>query len=91
MEEFEDLNSAQELILGQIVREKFNTDIFILDKYPLKIRFVSISSIHSHFLSFLFLKLIVRPFYTMPCPNNPLFSNSYDIFIRCVLSLPSIC
>ena len=25
---------------------------------------------------------IVRPFYTMPDPNNPELSNSYDIFIR---------
>jgi aspartyl/asparaginyl-tRNA synthetase len=24
----------------------------------------------------------VRPFYTMPNPSNPLFSNSYDIFMR---------
>jgi len=24
----------------------------------------------------------IRPFYTMPSPSNPLYSNSYDIFIR---------
>ncbi|KAH9579908.1 OB-fold nucleic acid binding domain [Trypanosoma melophagium] len=24
----------------------------------------------------------VRPFYTMPCPDNELFTNSYDMFIR---------
>ena len=24
----------------------------------------------------------VRPFYTMPCPDNSLFSNSYDMFLR---------
>ena len=24
----------------------------------------------------------VRPFYTMPCPENPVYSNSYDMFIR---------
>ena len=24
----------------------------------------------------------IRPFYTMPDPNNPKLSNSYDIFIR---------
>ena len=24
----------------------------------------------------------IRPFYTMPCPNDDRFSNSYDIFIR---------
>lgn len=24
----------------------------------------------------------IRPFYTMPCPENPALSNSYDIFLR---------
>jgi aspartyl/asparaginyl-tRNA synthetase len=24
----------------------------------------------------------IRPFYTMPSPTNPLYSNSYDMFIR---------
>ncbi len=24
----------------------------------------------------------VRPFYTMPCPDNPELSNSFDVFIR---------
>lgn len=54
MEEFEDLNSAQELLLGQLVREKYNTDIFILDKYPLKIRFImKLFILPSFFPSFL--------------------------------------
>lgn len=26
--------------------------------------------------------LAVRPFYTMPCRDNPLYSNSFDVFIR---------
>ncbi|CAI9264938.1 unnamed protein product [Lactuca saligna] len=26
--------------------------------------------------------LAVRPFYTMPCPDNALYSNSFDVFIR---------
>ncbi len=26
--------------------------------------------------------LAVRPFYTMPDPNNPTYSNSYDMFMR---------
>ena len=26
--------------------------------------------------------MAARPFYTMPCPSNPKFSNSYDLFIR---------
>merc|ERR1712183_761490 len=45
---------------GNIVKEKYDTDFFIMDKYPLS----------------------VRPFYTMPCPENSNLSNSYDFFIR---------
>ena len=26
--------------------------------------------------------MAARPFYTMPCPEEPKFSNSYDLFIR---------
>jgi hypothetical protein len=26
--------------------------------------------------------LAIRPFYTMPCPDDPRYSNSYDMFIR---------
>ncbi|KAL6521033.1 hypothetical protein OROGR_017602 [Orobanche gracilis] len=26
--------------------------------------------------------LAVRPFYTMPCPDNPKYSNSFDVFLR---------
>eukprot|EP00499_Haloplacidia_sp_CaronLabIsolate_P013208 CAMPEP_0196774212 /NCGR_PEP_ID=MMETSP1104-20130614/3248_1 /TAXON_ID=33652 /ORGANISM="Cafeteria sp., Strain Caron Lab Isolate" /LENGTH=596 /DNA_ID=CAMNT_0042144365 /DNA_START=64 /DNA_END=1854 /DNA_ORIENTATION=- len=55
-----DLTTANEKLLGRLVREKYGTDFFILDKYP----------------------LAVRPFYTMPCPENPELSNSYDLFIR---------
>jgi aspartyl-tRNA synthetase len=38
MLEFEDLSSRQEVLLGELVKEKYHTDFFILDKYPLKIR-----------------------------------------------------
>mmetsp|Transcript_17218 Transcript_17218/g.42965 ORF Transcript_17218/g.42965 Transcript_17218/m.42965 type:complete len:638 (-) Transcript_17218:40-1953(-) len=55
-----DLTGAMELALGEVVKEKYGTDFFMLDKYPMEI----------------------RPFYTMPDPENPKFSNSYDIFIR---------
>eukprot|EP00934_Nitzschia_sp_Nitz4_P002507 Nitzschia sp. Nitz4//scaffold37_size175936//171509//173382//NITZ4_002072-RA/size175936-augustus-gene-0.23-mRNA-1//-1//CDS//3329549866//2497//frame0 len=55
-----DLTGAMELALGEAVKEKYGTDFFMLDKYPLSI----------------------RPFYTMPDPENPAFSNSYDMFIR---------
>lgn len=34
----EDLSSAIELKLGELVKSKYNADFFILDQYPLKIR-----------------------------------------------------
>jgi len=58
--DLEDLCTENEKALGNIVKEKFKTDFFIMDKYPLS----------------------VRPFYTMPDPNDPNLSNSYDVFIR---------
>ena len=59
-DELNDLTGAQELDLGKVMKERHNTDFYIIDKYP--------SSI--------------RPFYTMPDPDNSLYSNSYDIFLR---------
>ncbi|OQV23324.1 Aspartate--tRNA ligase, cytoplasmic [Hypsibius exemplaris] len=56
----EDLSTPNEKLLGKLVRAKYDTDFFILDKYP----------------------LAVRPFYTMPDPNNAKYSNSYDMFMR---------
>lgn len=56
----DDLSTPVEKLLGKLVKEKFHTDFYILDKYP----------------------LAVRPFYTMPDPSNPLYSNSYDMFMR---------
>lgn len=58
--DFEDLSTENEKLLGKIVREKYNTDFYILDKFPLEI----------------------RPFYTMPDPEDPRYSNSYDFFMR---------
>lgn len=55
-----DLTGSMELKLGEIVKEKYGTDFFMLDKYP----------------------AAIRPFYTMPDPDDARFSNSYDIFIR---------
>jgi len=59
-DDYEDLSTENEKKLGDIVKEKYDTDFFFMDKYP----------------------LAVRPFYTMPCPENPKLSNSYDFFIR---------
>ncbi|KAL5699733.1 aspartate--tRNA ligase [Ranunculus cassubicifolius] len=55
-----DLNTETERKLGQLVKEKYETDFYILHRYP----------------------LAVRPFYTMPCYDDPLYSNSFDVFIR---------
>ncbi|GAU87499.1 hypothetical protein RvY_00331 [Ramazzottius varieornatus] len=60
MEDDADLSTPNEKLLGKLVKAKYDTDFFILDKYP----------------------LAVRPFYTMPDPNNPRLSNSYDMFMR---------
>lgn len=56
----EDLSTPNEKFLGRLVKAKYDTDFYILDKFP----------------------LAVRPFYTMPDPNNPMYSNSYDMFMR---------
>jgi len=58
--EFDDLSTPNEKFLGKLVKAKYHTDFYMMDKYP----------------------LAVRPFYTMPDPNNPNLSNSYDMFMR---------
>ena len=58
--DFDDLSTPLELRLGQLVFEKFHTDLYVLDKFP----------------------AAVRPFYTMPDPVDPNYSNSYDVFLR---------
>jgi len=59
--DFDDLSTEQEKRLGAIIKEKYDTDFYFLDKFP----------------------LAVRPFYTMPSPHDPNYSNSYDFFLRC--------
>jgi aspartyl-tRNA synthetase len=58
--ELDDFSTPQEKLLGKLVRDKYDTDFYIVDKYPLS----------------------VRPFYTMPHPEDPRYSNSYDVFVR---------
>ncbi|XP_067687206.1 aspartate--tRNA ligase, cytoplasmic-like isoform X1 [Haliotis asinina] len=60
MEEGDDLSTPNEKLLGKLVKAKYDTDFFILDKFP----------------------LAVRPFYTMPDPEDSKWSNSYDMFMR---------
>lgn len=59
-EELDDIDTAREKLLGRIVKEKYDTDYFILDKFP----------------------MALRPFYTMPDPEDSTISNSYDFFMR---------
>lgn len=58
--EDEDLGTRDEIYLGKLVKEKYNTDYYILDKFPTG----------------------ARPFYAMPDPNDPRYTNSFDIFLR---------
>ena len=57
---YEDLHTRDEIRLGELVKEKYHTDYYILDKFP--------SS--------------ARPFYTMPDPEDPKLTNSFDLFLR---------
>ncbi|KAE9411062.1 aspartate-tRNA ligase [Gymnopus androsaceus JB14] len=59
-EDLDDINTENEKKLGRIVRAKYETDYYIIDKFPMEL----------------------RPFYTMPDPNDPTLSNSYDFFMR---------
>ncbi|ODQ51305.1 aspartyl-tRNA synthetase [Saitoella complicata NRRL Y-17804] len=56
----EDLGTRDEIRLGALVKERYGTDYFVLDKFP----------------------KAVRPFYTMPDPENGEYTNSFDIFLR---------
>ncbi|KAL0072026.1 aspartate--tRNA ligase dps1 [Marasmius tenuissimus] len=59
-EDLDDINTENEKRLGRIVKAKYDTDYFIIDKFPMEL----------------------RPFYTMPDPEDPTLSNSYDFFMR---------
>jgi len=54
--DLEDFDTPTEKFLGQLVKEKYDTDFYMLDKFPLG----------------------VRPFYTMPDPENPVL---FPIFL----------
>jgi len=56
----EDLGTRDEIRLGELMKEKYKTDYYIIDKFPAS----------------------ARPFYTMPDPNDPTYTNSFDIFVR---------
>lgn len=56
----EDLDTVTERKLGDLVKKKYDTDFYILHRYP----------------------ITARPFYTMPCKDDPRYTNSYDFFMR---------
>ena len=60
MGDFDDFSTPLEVRLGELVREKYDTDFYIIDQFP----------------------AAVRPFYTMPNPADPRYSNSFDVFLR---------
>ncbi|CAL1695944.1 unnamed protein product [Somion occarium] len=59
-EVLDDINTENEKRLGRIIKAKYDTDYFIIDKFPMEL----------------------RPFYTMPDPEDPTVTNSYDFFMR---------
>jgi aspartyl-tRNA synthetase len=58
--ETQDLSTRAEIRIGELVKEKYKTDYYIIDKFPAS----------------------ARPFYTYLDPEDPRFTNSFDIFLR---------
>lgn len=57
--DLDDIDTPTEKRLGRLVKEKYGTDFYMLDRFPLKL----------------------RPFYTMPCPDDPVNESIYQIYI----------
>merc|ERR1719224_158692 len=65
--DFDDLSTVNEKILGDVVKKKFGTDFFIMDKYPLSIRpFYTMPD----------------PDTFKKVPDAEQLSNSFDMFMR---------
>jgi hypothetical protein len=60
----EDLSTPAERKLGELVKQKYGADYYILDQFPTD----------------------VRPFYTMPDPEDPVSSDVYYYSAMCQLS-----
>lgn len=67
MDDEDDLTTANEKLLGKLIKAKYDTDFYILDKFPLK----------------------VRPFYTMPDPNDPVRCFTNNIIWKLLFSFLS--
>lgn len=53
--EFDDLSTSTEKLLGKLVKEKYGTDFYILDKFPLAIRpFYTMPDPHNSVISSLY-------------------------------------
>ena len=59
-EPLDDLDTTNEKHIGRIIKEKYDTDFYIIYGYP----------------------SAVRPFYAMLDPEDPNYSNSFDMFMR---------
>jgi len=93
---YEYLSTTNEKKLGDIVKQKYNTDFFFMDKYPLSVRpfytmpdpeVMPYTLYYTHALSiilyFSFTVLILHFFiWLFLFVYNPKLSNSYDFFIR---------
>ena len=54
------LSTENEKRLGRLIKAKYDTDYYIIDKFP----------------------MALRPFYTMPDPEDPVSPNTLSLFIR---------
>lgn len=78
IEDDDDLSRRAEVRLGELVKENYNTDYYILGNFCLIAR-RRVYLMQRHTDKF---PLNVRPFYSMPDPDDPKLSNSFDIFLR---------
>ncbi|KAF2230826.1 aspartyl-tRNA synthetase [Viridothelium virens] len=64
--DFDDLSTPQEKLLGRLILEKYSTDFYVIDQYPLAVRpFYAMPSAQ-----------------TTSAPLSEQYSNSYDFFMR---------
>ncbi|KAF2839078.1 aspartyl-tRNA synthetase [Patellaria atrata CBS 101060] len=78
--DFDDLSTPQEKHLGRLVLEKYDSDFYILDQFPLAIRpFYTMPSSQNQTSSSLPENQTPQSSATFPTPQ---YSNSYDLFMR---------
>ncbi|KAH7420534.1 hypothetical protein KP509_13G011400 [Ceratopteris richardii] len=87
LDPFGDLDTASERRLGTLVKEKYGLCVTCVVNVVsclrvVQILFVTFGRYNTDFYILHRYPLAVRPFYTMPCFDNPQYSNSFDVFIR---------